>query len=164
VRSWALSNENASVRLIVVAKEEDALGIADELKAGADFSEVAADRSLDESGKEGGLIPFLVRQEHSPLARVAFAAKPGEVVGPVQAAGHHFLVRLEEVREPIGGEGGSWPDLRPAVEDSLRRFPVVESEFLHWKLEMERRYPVDLAPLFELIGAADVPASEPRKP
>jgi hypothetical protein len=164
VRSWALSSENATVRLIVVATEEEARAVADELQAGADFAELAAERSLDETGAEGGLIPFLVRQEQSPLARAAFASTPGEVVGPLPAAGHHFLVRVEEVRPPIGGEEGSWPDLKPAVEESLRVHPVVESEFLHWKLQMERRYPVDLAPLLDLIGAAEEPATAPRNP
>jgi hypothetical protein len=161
VRSFGYENENASVRLIVVATEDEAEALADELTAGADFAELAAAKSLDESGKGGGLVPFVVRQESSPLARVAFAAQPGEVVGPVAAAGHFFLVRVEERRKPIAG---GWSELRPAVEDSLRAYPVLEAEFLHWKLEMERRYSIDLAPLFEALGTPGRPESERRDP
>ena len=106
-------------------------------------------------------MPFLVRQDTSPLARVVFAATPGEVVGPLPAAGHQFLVKVEELRPAIVG---GWPALERAVEDSLRRFPVQESEFLHWKLELERVYPVDLAPLLKRIGAAREPGPKPREP
>lgn len=150
VRAWALERENATVRLIVLADEQSAHDLADQLAAGADFAALAREHSVDETAADGGLVPFLVRQEHSPLTRVVFAADTGEVVGPVSAAGHQFLVRVEERRQALSG---SWPGLRAAVEDSLRSSPVLESEFLHWKLEMERRYSVDLAPLLERIQA-----------
>jgi peptidyl-prolyl cis-trans isomerase C len=158
VRAFALERENASVRLIVVQTEEQAKALADRLTAGEEFGALARAESVDESAEQEGLVPFLVRQASSPLARVVFAAQPGEVVGPLPAAGHQFLVRVEELRPAI--EGG-WPALERPVEDSLRRFPVQESEFLHWKLELERSHPVDLAPLLERIGAAREPAPRP---
>lgn len=161
VRAFALERENASVRLIVVPTEAEAKAVADELAAGGDFAELAREKSVDESSRDGGLVPFLVRQESSPLARVVFAAEPGEVIGPLPAAGHHFLVRVEERRAAL--EGG-WSALEPAVEQSLRLFPVEESEFLHWKLELERRYPVDLAPLMRRLGASRAPSAKPREP
>ena len=118
------------------------------LAQGEDFSALAREYSVDESAVNEGLVPYLVRQEHSPLARVVFDAAIGEVVGPVPAAGHHFLCRVEQRRPAISG---AWTSLRGPVEDSLRTAPVEESEFLHWKLEMERRYAVDLAPLLERL-------------
>jgi len=161
VRAFAIERENATVRLIVVPTEAEAKSIADELAAGGDFVALARDKSVDESSREGGLVPYLVRQESSPLARVVFAAQPGEVIGPLPAAGHHFLVRVEEVRPALAGD---WTALEAAVEQSLRASPVEESEFLHWKLELERRYPVDLGPLMKRIGAARAPAGIPREP
>ena len=32
--------------------------------------------------------------------------------------------------------------------------PVQDGEFMHWKLMMEKRYPIDLGPLWTLVGAA----------
>ena len=42
-----------------------------------------------------------------------------------------------------------------AVEASLEEAPVADAEFVHWKLAMERTYPIELAPLAELLGAAE---------
>ncbi len=162
VRAWALENESAKARLLVVPDEEEAKRLAAELEAGADFAALAREHSLDESKVSGGLIPFLVRQEHSPLARLVFATDVGAVGGPLPAAGHWFLVRVEEKRAPIGGR---WRGLEEAVEASLVEHPVTESEFLHWKLEMERRYPVNLRPLLELLGApGSGREADPRDP
>ena len=47
---------------------------------------VAKTRSLDDSAEEGGLIPFLVHQEDSPLAALAFTTDPGQTAGPVELA------------------------------------------------------------------------------
>ena len=156
VRAWAMENENASVRLIVVRTEEEAQALREELEAGADFADLAREHSVDESAAEGGFLPYLVRQEHSPLARVVFTAEVGEVHGPVPAAGHFFLARLEERRPGI--EGG-WAALEGPVEASLGTSPVRDAEYLHWKLEVERRYPVDLGPFLRLIGAPGAPSS-----
>jgi hypothetical protein len=161
VRAFALEHENARVRILVVADEAQARGLADELAAGADFATLAREHSIDSSAAEGGLVPYLVRQDAAPLARIVFAAAPGELVGPLPAAGHFFLVLVEELRAPLAGG----PDeLLGAVEQSLRAFPVAEAEFLHWKLEMEQRYPVDLGPLLRCIGAPTAAAQPGRDP
>jgi len=154
VRCFAFERENAAVRLIVVATEAEAQKLADEIAAGADFAELAVQHSIDESGRDGGLVPFLVRQESSPLARAAFRAKVGEVAGPILATGHFFLVKVEKRRAAIEG---TWPEMRETVEASLRDVPVAEAEFLHWKLEMERRYSIDLGPLMEAVGTPRAP-------
>ncbi|MEM7306026.1 MAG: peptidylprolyl isomerase [Planctomycetota bacterium] len=164
VRSWAFENDNATVRLLVVREEAEAADLRAQLEAGADFAALAREHSVDESGTKGGLLPYLVEQEHSPLTRVVFAASAGDLLGPVPAAGHFFLVEVVELREE---RSGRWALLEDAVEASLRQHQVTESEFLHWKLAMERRYPVDLAPLLELIGApgsAEPSGEEPRQP
>ena len=52
------------------------------------------------------------------------------------------------------------PDAERLMEATLsctacaRQYPVADSEFVHWKLTMEGRYPIDLGPLWSLIGAA----------
>jgi hypothetical protein len=125
-------------------------------REGADFAALAREHSTDETATSGGLVPFVVREERSPLARIAFATPVGEIGGPVWVGGHGFLVRVESERSPWLGTGAS---LAEAVAASLAEHPVTDAEFIHWKVEMESVYPVDLEPLRRLLGAPAAPAN-----
>jgi len=149
VRCWTLGSENRAIRLIVVAEPELMAAIQAELAAGADFAELARRHSVDETAKRDGLLPYVVRQEHSPLARLAFSTPSGDLGGPLETSGHHFLIRVEQVRAPLEGD---WRTIGPAVEESLAEHPVGDSEFLYWKLAMEDRYPIDMRRLKSLLG------------
>jgi len=155
VRCGTLSEENLAVRVIVVPRggdgEEPARDLLERLAAGEDFAELAREHSVDDTAERGGLVPYLVRQEHSPLARLAFQTEPGTVGGPIRVTGHDVLLRVEEAREPR--EGG-WEALREEVERSLAAHPIEDTEYLVWKLVVERRYPIDLQPLRRLLGAS----------
>ena len=70
---------------------------------------------------------------------------------PLPIGDHHFWIRVETRRTPLEGD---WKGIESAVEASLARDPVADAEFVHWKLQMEGRYPIDLGPLWSLIGAA----------
>lgn len=152
VRAWTLGNESRAVRLIVVREREALAAVEERLAAQEDFAQVAAQVSVDDSASEGGLVPYLVRQERSPLARAAFQAQVGEIVGPQEFGGHWILARVEGERAPLEG---LWPAVAEAVEESLREHPVQDAEFVHWKLAMERRYSVDLAPLEQALGSKE---------
>ena len=149
VRAWTLANDWARARMILVATLEEANGIIEELAAGADFAEIATERSLDDTAQDGGLIPFLVRQEGSPLAIAAFTVEIGEVAGPLAVADHQVLIRVEEKHAPLTG---LWGAVSSGVEASLATNPIRDAEFLYWKLTMEQRYPIDLGRLKELLG------------
>ena len=151
VRASSLSTESVMVRLIVVEDQASMQEVQAALDSGADFAEMAQRYSIDESAKEGGLVPFVVWQEHAPLARLAFRTKEGEVGGPLDTADHLFLVKVETFRPALEGD---WQTLRVPVERSLADFPVSDGEFLSWKLAIEERYPVDLSALVELLGTA----------
>jgi peptidyl-prolyl cis-trans isomerase C len=151
VRAGSLASETAAVRMIVVKGEEALAAVQAALAEGRDFAEVAREHSIDETKERGGLVPFVVRQERSPLARLAFETPVGAVGGPVQLDQHSFLLKVEERREPIEGD---WAALGATIEASLAEHPVQDSEFVHWKVVMEKRYPIDLGPLWSLVGAA----------
>ncbi len=151
VRMNSLANENVAVRLIVAVDEARMKEAQDALAAGRDFAEVAREFSVDDSKEQGGLVPYVVAQERSPLARLAFQTPVGELAGPIPTADHQFLIRVEERRTPLQG---NWPVLEQTVEASLAEHPVTDPEFVNWKLAMEGRYPIDLGPLWELVGAA----------
>ena len=150
VRAASLGAETVDCRILVVRTEEEMDAARAELAKGRPFADVARELSLDDTAAEGGRVPFLVRQEGSPLARLAFQTEPGAVGGPLVAGDVRFLVLVEELRPPLEGD---WAALEAAVEESLRQHAVSDPEFLRWKLTMERRYPIDLQPLQELLGS-----------
>jgi hypothetical protein len=151
VRAASLASESVALRLIVVPDDEAAEKVRAALASGKAFADVARELSLDDSKKNGGLVPFVVKEERSPLARLAFQTAVGEVAGPAPVADHQFWIRVEERRTPLEGD---WPVIEKAVEDSLVQNPVGDAEFVHWKVLTERRYPIDFGPLWSLIGAA----------
>jgi len=156
VRTASLANETVSLRLIVVANDDQLKKVKDALTAGRDFGAVATELSVDDSRTAGGLVPFVSADERSPLARLAFQTPSGEVAGPLPIGDHQFLIKIEERRAPLAGD---WNVVESAVMASLQANPVSDAEFLHWKITMEDRYPIDMRPLMELIGAA---GAEPR--
>lgn len=151
VRVHSLQSESLALRLIVVPDEDTLAKVQEALGGGRDFADVAREFSVDDSGRDGGLVPFVIPEERSALARLAFQTPVGEVTEPVAVADHHLILRVEERRQPLDGD---WSTLGETVEASLREAPVLDSEFVHWKLVVEGRYPIDLAPLWALIGAA----------
>lgn len=151
VRVASLSGDSAALRLIVVQTPEAVEAVRAALAAGTDFAQVAREHSVDDSKADGGLVPFVVPEERSPLARLAFQTTVGEVAGPLPVGEHQFWIRVEEKRPPLEGD---WAAIGARIEQSLVEHPVGDAEFVHWKLTMERRYPIDLGPLWSLIGAA----------
>ena len=74
----------------------------DEIVAGADFADIAKQRSEDASAPRGGDLGYFARgQMVAPFGDAAFAAKPGEISGPVETVFGWHLIRVEEHR-PAG--------------------------------------------------------------
>ena len=106
-----------SARHILVATEQKAKEIVAELKKGGDFAKLAADNTLDPSGKQsGGDLGFFKKGEMVPeFSEVAFKLREGEIAdAPVKSQfGWHVIKvdkirqqtqNLEEVREQIVNE------------------------------------------------------------
>jgi hypothetical protein len=151
VRAASLASESVALRLIVVSNDDQKEKVVAALAGGRPFADVARELSVDDSKKNGGLVPFVVRDPRSPLAQLAFQTPVGEVAGPMPISDHQFWIRVEERRAPTEG---NWSAIEGQVEASLAAAPVDNAEFVHWRLTMEGRYPIDLGPLWSLIGAA----------
>lgn len=150
VRAWVLSRERATVRVIVTPDEESMTTVLDGLAAGEDFGELAREHSIDETARRGGLVPSLVRSDQSPLSSLAFTSKEGDVAGPIdEPSGRRILIKVERLHEPVTG---SWSEVGEQVEFSLGERPVEDSEFLQWRVAMERRFEVDLRPFLRMVG------------
>jgi parvulin-like peptidyl-prolyl isomerase len=80
---------------ILVEKQSQAIKVQEELKAGANFSELARKYSTCPSGKRGGdLGQFGRGQMVKEFEVVAFALRPGQVSEPVKTKfGYHLIKR-----------------------------------------------------------------------
>lgn len=101
---------------ILVATEEEAAAIKAELDAGADFAELAKEKSTGPSGPGGGALGWFGEGAMVPeFQKAVMALKPGEISEPVQTQfGWHVIVlnetrkatapELEAVRDEIAGQ------------------------------------------------------------
>ena len=104
-------------RHILLESEEDAKAIIAELDDGADFVELAKEKSTGPSGPNGGDLGFFNRADMvAPFAEAAFAMEPGTYSSePVQTQFGWHVIKVEEKKE------GTQPSL-----DEVRQQLVAE--------------------------------------
>lgn len=149
VRTYAMENERAAVRLMEVEGRDNLDLVRQKLAEGGDFEELCKQYGSDELSKKGGARLLLVRSETSSLTRLAFATPEGQVGGPIEEGGRYLLCKVEKRMEP---RNGPWTVMGPVVEASLAADPVDDLEFAQWKSAAGKRYEIDLSPFLELIG------------
>lgn len=90
-------------RHILVKDEAEANAIYAEIKGGADFAKLAAEKSVDPgSAKEGGELGWFEKGRMvKEFAEAAFAANAGDVIGPVKTQFGFHIIEVEEKRESI---------------------------------------------------------------
>ena len=83
----------ASARHILVDTEEQCNDLKNQIEAGADFADIAAEHSSCPSGKKGGdLGEFSPGQMVKEFDEVVFSAELNQVHGPVKTQfGYHLL-------------------------------------------------------------------------
>lgn len=85
---------------ILVATEDEAKAIEEELAGGADFAELAKEKSTGPSGPNGGELGWFTRGQMVPEFETAvFALEPGAVSAPVQTQFGWHVIKLNETRE-----------------------------------------------------------------
>lgn len=105
--------EEVSARHILVETEDEAKAIKAELEGGADFAELAIQKSTGPSGANGGDLGWFARERMvEAFSNVAFALEDGAISDPVETQfGWHIIKReggrmsamppLEDVRDAI---------------------------------------------------------------
>ncbi len=115
----ASREEEVQARHILVASEAEALEIIEALKAGADFAELAAERSSGPSGASGGDLGFFQHDAMvGPFADAAFALEVGAMTDtPVQTRFGWHVIEVEERRKaPVL----TFEDMREDLLDTAR--------------------------------------------
>lgn len=102
-------------RHILVDDQAVAEGIVKQLKGGADFAKVAADKSKDSSGKNGGDLGwFTLDTMVKPFSDAVATLKPGQLTdAPVQSQFGWHVIKLEDSR-------ASTPPPFEEVKDQVR--------------------------------------------
>ena len=85
--------QEVHARHILVESEDEAKAVAEELKKGADFAELAKKKSKDPGASDGGDLGFFTKDQMVPeFSTVAFALEPGKISDPGEVAvrlAHH---------------------------------------------------------------------------
>lgn len=109
---------------ILVETEEEAQAIKEELDKGADFAEVAREKSTGPSGPSGGSLGWFGKGMMVPAFENAVAEmEPGAVSGPVQTQFGWHVIKLNELRD---SEAPALEDVREELEMQIRQTRVQE--------------------------------------
>jgi foldase protein PrsA len=111
--------EQVHARHILVATEEEAKKVVEDLQAGGDFALLAAARSKDPGSQgNGGDLGYFRRGELVPeFEQVAFALKPGETSAPVQTQFGWHVIKVEDHKASV-------PAALEAKKDEIRAILV----------------------------------------
>jgi peptidyl-prolyl cis-trans isomerase C len=93
------AEEEVHARHILVETEDEAKAIAEQLKGGADFAELAKEKSKDPGAADGGDLGYFVKGQMVPeFSEVAFKMYPGQVSNPVKTQFGWHIIKVEDKR------------------------------------------------------------------
>ena len=132
-------------RHILVETEDEAKAIAEELKKGGDFAELAKKKFKDPGASDGGDLGFFTKDQMVPeFSSVAFSLEPGKISDPVKSQFGWHVIKVEDKRD-------RQPPEFDKVKDQLENFLARKSQSeLITKLRAEGK--------IERVGAAATPA------
>src|SRR5438270_1519466 len=91
--------QEVHARHILVETEDEAKAVAEELKKGADFAELAKKKSKDPGASDGGDLGFFTKDQMVPeFSNVAFVLEPGKISDPVKSQFGWHIIKVEEKR------------------------------------------------------------------
>ncbi len=91
--------QEVHARHILVESEDEAKAVADELKKGADFAELAKKKSKDPGASDGGDLGFFTKDQMVPeFSTIAFTLEPGKISEPVKSQFGWHIIKVEEKR------------------------------------------------------------------
>ena len=114
--------QEVRARHILVKTEDEAKAIVGELKKGADFAELARQKSTDPGASEGGDLGYFPKEDMVPeFADAAFKLEKGQISEPVHTRFGWHVIKVEDKRE-------RQPPEFDKVKDQLESFLVRKSQ------------------------------------
>ncbi len=138
IKGDADAGEEVKARHILVASEDDAKAIIEELKQGADFAKLATEKSTGPSGSSGGDLGYFTADAMVPaFSEAAFAMKAGEFTEvPVQTQFGWHIIKVEDRRAL---QPPSFEQVQPQLAQDLTREILTKAvEELRSGVDIER--------------------------
>src|SRR3954468_17974932 len=111
--------QEVHARHILVESEDQAKKIADELKKGADFAELAKKESKDPGASDGGDLGFFTKDQMVPeFSTAAFALEPGKISDPIKTQFGWHVIKVEEKRTR---KAPDYEQVKPQIETYVVR-------------------------------------------
>jgi peptidyl-prolyl cis-trans isomerase C len=128
--------EEVHARHILVATEDEAKAIEDQLKKGADFAELAKQKSKDPGAADGGDLGYFTKDQMVPeFADAAFKLDKGQISDPVQTQFGWHIIKVEDKRtkptptfDQVKAQLANYVEHRAQAElvDNLRKNATIE--------------------------------------
>jgi peptidyl-prolyl cis-trans isomerase C len=150
--------QEVHARHILVETEDEAKQVAEELKKGADFAELAKKKSKDPGASDGGDLGFFTKDQMVPeFSAVAFSLEPGKISDPVKTQFGWHIIKVEEKRNRKAPE---FDQVKSQIETYVTR--KAQADYvakLHQGAKIERMDQAANAP-----AKSDAAAPAPAKP
>ncbi|MCI0513669.1 peptidylprolyl isomerase [candidate division KSB1 bacterium] len=149
-RSRYWQPEQVHVREILVRTLAEATALGKALKQGADFAQLAREKSLRKGiAEKGGDLGWLGRGQMGDIATVAFQMKPGAISQPIPVAGGFSIIQVlakQAQREK------TFTEAQNLVEQELRH-DLSSQRYQHWveQLKLKSRIKIN-APLLKTLS------------
>ena len=93
------SEQEVHARHILVATEDEAKAIEDQLKKGADFAALAKEKSKDPGAADGGDLGYFTKDQMVPeFAEAAFKLDKGQISEPIHTQFGWHIIKVEDKR------------------------------------------------------------------
>jgi len=130
------SEEEVHARHILVASEDEAKAIEDQLKKGGDFAALAKEKSKDPGAADGGDLGYFTKDQMVPeFADAAFKLDKGQISDPVHTQFGWHIIKVEDKRtkptptfDQVKSQLANYVEHKAQAEmvDNLRKNATVE--------------------------------------
>ncbi|MDQ8732069.1 peptidylprolyl isomerase [Bradyrhizobium sp. LHD-71] len=112
-------DDEVRARHILVESEDEAKQVADELKKGGDFAEIAKKKSKDPGASDGGDLGYFTKEQMVPeFSKAAFELEPGKISDPIKSQFGWHVIKVEDKRKRKPPE---FDQVKPQIETYVTR-------------------------------------------
>ena len=136
-----IKDEEYHLRHILVERQEEAEAVLKKIRGGADFAELAKEKSLCPSREKGGDLGFITRgMTIKPFEDAGFDLKPGEISEVVKTEFGYHIIKLEEVS----------PERQKTLEETKTEIEYIllpekqQDAFTNWLSSLKDEYNVQI--------------------